>query len=343
MKGKGWNSWPDITSAQVDAKMRGLPQGTSVAVMTYASDLFSWYAGSVEADVYFCPERHGTYYGGFYIKDAPAIGHEGYSINEQLTATAGEALSDASKGYVTAAQAEMMGTLVEMQRDNLYAAQTVNIVQLRTEIATSLRTLLDADVSPTVVRARVLELSAIYGDLDGENNYNYATVFAQIYRSLSGEQLRELMALRKSIMSGTYADGTPFDFTECSTPFLYSAVINDPSVLEPYVSNTDYLFFLASGLRYSQYFAVCLEPPISQVAPVLSGSQPPVSTEVRSDWSKGWSPCCWRCNAVSRRAVVAGGSWSAVATLSTKALNSLAADSVGNVNPSGGGVPAARS
>ncbi len=58
--------------------------------MTYASDLFSWYAGSVEADVYFCPERQGTYYGGFYMKDAPAIGHEGYSIDEQLTATAGD-------------------------------------------------------------------------------------------------------------------------------------------------------------------------------------------------------------------------------------------------------------
>jgi hypothetical protein len=67
MKGKGWKSWPDITNAQVDSKMKGLPQGTSVAVMTYASDLFSWYAGSVEADVYFCPERHGTYYGASLI------------------------------------------------------------------------------------------------------------------------------------------------------------------------------------------------------------------------------------------------------------------------------------
>ena len=30
----------------------------------------------VDADVYFCPERHGTYYGSFYMKDAPAVGHE---------------------------------------------------------------------------------------------------------------------------------------------------------------------------------------------------------------------------------------------------------------------------
>ena len=25
----------------------------------------SWYAGSVTADVYFCPERQGTYFGSF--------------------------------------------------------------------------------------------------------------------------------------------------------------------------------------------------------------------------------------------------------------------------------------
>jgi len=33
-----------------------------LAIMTYAGDLFSWYADSVDADVYFCPERHGIYY-----------------------------------------------------------------------------------------------------------------------------------------------------------------------------------------------------------------------------------------------------------------------------------------
>ena len=41
--------------------------------MTYAGDIYSWYAGSVEADVYFCPERHGTYFGSFYLKDTPVM------------------------------------------------------------------------------------------------------------------------------------------------------------------------------------------------------------------------------------------------------------------------------
>ena len=88
----------------------------------------------------------------------------------------------------------------------------------------------------------MLALSETYGDLDGENNYHYATVFAQVYQSLTADQLARLVELRHSIMSGTYDDGTPFDFTVCSTPFLYSAVITDPSVLTPYIADTDYLF-----------------------------------------------------------------------------------------------------
>ena len=242
MKGKGWNSWPDVSDAQVRPRMSGLPQGTSVAVMTYASDLFSWYAGSLEADVYFCPERHGTYYGGFYIKDAPAVGHEGYSIDEQLTATAGRALSDASAGYVTESQAAVMSSLVATQKNNLFASPTANIVDTRTAIAAELRSLLLPTADATAVKARVLELSALYGELDGANNHAYATVFAQVNKSLTSEQRVKLAGLRKSIMSGTYADGTPFDFSTSSTSYLYSSAITDPNVLTPYIGNTDYLF-----------------------------------------------------------------------------------------------------
>ena len=243
MKGKGWSSWPDITDAQVKAKMQGLPQGTAVAMMTYAGDLFSWCAGSVDADVYFCPERQGTYYGSFYIKDAPAIGHEGYSIDEQLTATAGAALCDSSKGYVTADQAALVSSLVTTQKNNLYASASSNIVQVRTEIAMLLRSLLTSTAGSESVRARVLALSATYGDLDGENNYAYATVFAQVYWSLSADQKARLAGLRQSIMSGTYADGTRFDYSLCTTPFLYSSPVTDRRVLEPYLASTDALFF----------------------------------------------------------------------------------------------------
>jgi len=243
MRGKGWNSWPDITDDQIQARMKSLPRGTAVAVMTYASDLYSWYAGSVDADAYFCPERHGTYFGAFYMKDAPAIGHEGYSINEQLTATAGEALSNSARGYVTAAQAATMASLVERQRENLYAGATANIVQIRTEIARQLRSLLLPGTDPLSVRDRVLELSALYGELDGANNHAYATVFAEVHGGLSTTQKSRLASLRKSILSGTYADGTAFDFTVAATPFLYSEPVRDATSLAPYIDAGDVLFF----------------------------------------------------------------------------------------------------
>jgi len=250
MVGKGWASWPAKDMQDVRARLQGLSNDESVAVMTYAGDMFSWYAGSLDADVYFCPERHGTYFGSFYMKDAPAIGHEGYSINEQLTATAGSALCEASKGYVTADQAAIVSALVDAQRSNLYAGAS-NIVKARTDIATALRSLI-VSVEPSTafldqVKADVLDESGLYGELDGENAAAYATAFAQLNASLSTAQKTHLLDLRRSFMAGTYADGTPFDFTVCSTPFLYAAVIADAATLAPYVSNTDHFFAFAGG------------------------------------------------------------------------------------------------
>ena len=67
------------------------PTTVHVAVMTYASEMFAWYAGSLEADTYFCPERHGMYFGGFGMKTAPAMGKKNYSISTSLTGDSGEA------------------------------------------------------------------------------------------------------------------------------------------------------------------------------------------------------------------------------------------------------------
>ncbi len=41
----------------------------------------------------------------------------------------------------------------------------------------------------------------------------------------------------------TLADGTAYDYTVATAPYLYSVAINDLSLLAPYVANTDYLFF----------------------------------------------------------------------------------------------------
>jgi len=242
MKGKGYNEWPAITDGQVAAKMSSVPHGSATLVMTYASDIFSWYAGSVYSDVYFCPERHGTYYGGFYIKDAPAVGQPSYTISEALTNTAGSALIDPTQGYVTQAQATIMSSLVDLQRSNLYAGDT-NIVSLRSQIGTLLRGLRVSTSASAGVNSQVLTLSSTYGDLDGQNNYYYATTFARVSATMTAAQLTKLATLRHSILSGTYSGGAPFDFTTATVPYLYADAITDLSVLAPYIANTDYMFF----------------------------------------------------------------------------------------------------
>jgi Spy/CpxP family protein refolding chaperone len=81
------STWAELAD-QVDK--RSLSHAAHVAVMTYASEMFSWYAGSLEADVYFCPERHATYFGSFYMKDIPAMGNANFSISTSLTGDSGE-------------------------------------------------------------------------------------------------------------------------------------------------------------------------------------------------------------------------------------------------------------
>ena len=88
MKFGDFNTW-----LEVDMDQYKLPRGTdklvNVAYMTYASEFFSWYAGSITADTYFCPERHGTYFGGFYMKDMPAMGKRDYDISTSITGDSG--------------------------------------------------------------------------------------------------------------------------------------------------------------------------------------------------------------------------------------------------------------
>jgi len=40
-----------VPDDQIRSKTQGLSPDAAVAVMTYAGDLFSWYAGSIDADV----------------------------------------------------------------------------------------------------------------------------------------------------------------------------------------------------------------------------------------------------------------------------------------------------
>jgi len=203
-------TWPERRDL-VDR--RSMPRGVHVAVMTYASEMFSWYAGSIEADVYFCPERHATYFGSFYMKGRPVMGKRNASISTSLTADSGDQFLD----ILTASQRRRITELVELQRNALR-----EIVSTRRKIAVELRRFIKGD---TPDQGRVLELSRRYGELDGEISYYYATRFAAVGGILTDAQKQKLMRLRN------------LDGDTCRGAYLYSRPIATPDII-----NTDFLF-----------------------------------------------------------------------------------------------------
>ncbi len=217
LKGKGMLDWPDVEE-QLDR--RDYEHDVHVAIMTYAGDLFSWYLGSLEADVYFAPERQGTYFGSFYMKDAPAMGNADYTIDSALTGNMGQTLLD----MLTTEQALILTEIVDIQRDALN-----KIVDVRQAISTQLRGLIEGK---TVDSDVILGLMEEYGELDGEIIYLYATHFAQLSNFLSSEQQAEMADLRLQILGDFVPDGA----------YLYSDPIEMPTI-----RNTDFLFGVGSA------------------------------------------------------------------------------------------------
>jgi hypothetical protein len=207
----GFASWASLPN-QVDEKSMSRDQ--HVLVMTYASEMFGWYAGNVEADTYFCPERQGDYFGGFYIKDAPAIGNAGYTIDESITGDKGQEFINALSGT----QKPIITNIVSTQKTAI-----TTIVEKRRAIATELRKALTGSFSESAV----LALAREYGSLDGEISYYYATAFAKVGKTLTTEQKANLLKIRD------------LDNYTCPniSAYLYSEKIAMPSVV-----NTDFLF-----------------------------------------------------------------------------------------------------
>lgn len=213
MVGKGMTSWPAATEP---SELRGLSHDEKVAVMTYAGDMFSWYAGSITADVYFCPERQGTYFGSFYLKDAPAVGNPGYSIGTNITADMGNAFLS----VLTPAQSSLIESLVTSQKPSL-----LGIVNVRTQVAAELRKNLAGKTSNA---ATIATLMGRYGELDGAIVYKMASNFAKINATLTTSQKAALTTLRKQTIgdlapTGAYlfAQAIPFP-TIRSTDFLFT-------------------------------------------------------------------------------------------------------------------------
>ncbi|TDK66374.1 hypothetical protein [Sapientia aquatica] len=199
-------TWPTVTEPD---ERRSWPHEIDVAVMTYASELFSWYAGNSEADIYFCPERHGMYFGGFGMKTAPAMGKQNYSISTSLTGDSGTAMLE----LLDSPQRKHITDLIDLQRSDLQ-----EIISIRQHIATELRLLLNGAQGN---RSAIMHLSERYGAIDGELSYWYATAFASVGQSLTIVQRQKLLALRQ------------VDPGEQPGPFLYSEPIRDALFGDP--------------------------------------------------------------------------------------------------------------
>ena len=186
MKFSDFNTWPEMDERdKLKRGGKGQSKLFNVAYMTYASEFFSWTAGSVEADTYFCPERHGTYFGGFYMKDMPAMGKRDFDISTSVTGDSGQAFIDQ---VLTADQRKHILAIAGLQRPAL-----MEVIQVRREISTELRKLLTGG---TPDQAKLMALGRQYGELDGEMSWYYATAFATVNQTLTTDQRAALMKLR---------------------------------------------------------------------------------------------------------------------------------------------------
>lgn len=223
MKFGDYDTWSDKNElAHLDKNKSKL---YNVAYMTYASEFFSWYAGSVEADVYICPERQGTYFGGFYMKDIPAMSKKDYDISTSITGDSGETflndvLNEKQRGNIT--------ELLINQRTLLQ-----EVVSVRREISTELRKLLNG-VQPE--QDKLLTLGSRYGEIDGELSYYYTVAFSKINESLSSEQRSALVELRnlEDYQSAPY--------------YLYSDPVNE----EPQLTGVNAFFYPNTKNSYNE-------------------------------------------------------------------------------------------
>lgn len=204
------STWPALSEDRELKK--GMTNTEFVAVMTYASELFSWYKGGLDADVYFCPERHGTYFGGFFMKDYPAMNNPNYFISTEITGDKGKEFL----AILDPKQRERITGIISEQRPALQ-----EVARIRTEVATELR---KAMTGGKVDKSKVDTLIQRYGELDGQMSALYAIRFSEVNKTLTQAQRDSLIKLRN-------LDVVPKGAYQYST-----------SIEMPTVPNTDFMF-----------------------------------------------------------------------------------------------------
>jgi hypothetical protein len=215
MQFNNYASWPEV--AEDETLKRSMTNLEFVAVMTYASELFSWYKGGLEADVYFCPERHGTYFGGFFMKDYPAMHNPNYFISTAITGDSGKDFLN----ILNRNQRALITGIIDEQRSALE-----EIKQIRTKVSTELR---KAITRGMIDKEKVYALIERYGELDGQVSALYASRFSEVNKTLTADQRAALVKLRNLdvVPEGAYRFSTP--------------------VAMPEIPNTDFMFGVGSA------------------------------------------------------------------------------------------------
>jgi len=210
MEFNNYASWPDV--AENDSLKRGMSNSEFVAVMTYASELFSWDKGGLGADVYFCPERHGTYFGGFFMKDYPAMHNPDYFISTAIT-------GDSGKDFLNILDRDQRAPITGIIDEQRSALEEIK--QIRTNVSGELR---KAITGGTIDKEKVYTLINRYGELDGQMSALYASRFSAVNKTLTPDQRAAFVKLRNLdvVPQGAYRFSTPVAMPEIpSTDFMF--------------------------------------------------------------------------------------------------------------------------
>ncbi len=205
LKNKKLDNWT-THSEQLDK--RSFDHDVYIALMTYSSELYSWYAGDLEKDVYFTPERTAAYFGAYWTKAAPmkAVKTKNYKISMNLTSESGvlflEMLSSKQRKKITG--------LVQAQKRYL-----LSLTNIRRGIAVEIRKIFTGTTGNYV---EVIRLSRKFGEADGEIAYLYANAFTEVRHSLTRNQQKKAIEIRN------------ISQYKCKGAFLYAEPISVPDV-----------------------------------------------------------------------------------------------------------------
>ena len=200
-----FHAWPEHEE-QVDK--RTLEHDVHIALMTYASELLSWYTGDVERDMYFTPERTAAYFGAYWTKAAPmkAVKRDDYTISTDLTGDSGKSFLS----MLDEQQQKRISDVIQQQK-----AYLMKMVEVRTSIATEIRKMV---IGQTIDAEKIMNLSRTFGELDGEIAYLYATAYTDVRQSLTISQMEKAVALRN------------ISEYQCDKVFLYAEPADVPDV-----------------------------------------------------------------------------------------------------------------